>query len=39
MRHMRDAARQPGSGIIRAFNVGYDLVRNADYDYIVKFDL
>lgn len=38
VRHMRDAARQPGSGIIRAFNVGYDLVRNADYDYIVKFD-
>jgi poly-beta-1,6-N-acetyl-D-glucosamine synthase len=36
--HMRDAARQPGSGIIRAFNVGYDLVRNADYDFIVKFD-
>jgi len=38
VRHMRDGARQPGSGIIRAFNVGYDLVRNADYDFIVKFD-
>jgi poly-beta-1,6-N-acetyl-D-glucosamine synthase len=38
VRHMRDAARQPGSGIIRAFNVGYELVRNAGYDFIVKFD-
>jgi len=36
--HMRDGTRQPGSGIIRAFNVGYDLVRNAEYDFIVKFD-
>ena len=36
--HMRDAARQPGSGIIRAFNVGYERVRDLDHDFIVKFD-
>ena len=36
--HMRDTTRQPGSGIIQTFNVGYDLVRNAEYDFIVKFD-
>ena len=36
--NMRDAVRQPGSGIIRAFNVGYDQVPNIDFDFIVKFD-
>jgi poly-beta-1,6-N-acetyl-D-glucosamine synthase len=36
--HMRDGTRQPGSGIIRAFNFGYKLVRDSDYDFIVKFD-
>jgi poly-beta-1,6-N-acetyl-D-glucosamine synthase len=34
----RDAERQPGSGIIRAFNVGYAAVREIDFDFIVKFD-
>jgi glycosyltransferase involved in cell wall biosynthesis len=35
---VRDAARQPGSGIIRAFNVGYALVKDMAFDFIVKFD-
>lgn len=35
---VRDAARQPGSGIIRAFNVGYAAVKDSDADFIVKFD-
>jgi len=30
--------RQPGSGIIRAFNVGYEVVRDLDLDFVVKFD-
>ena len=30
--------RQPGSGVIRAFNTGYDLLKGAAYDYIVKLD-
>src|ERR1700688_1120584 len=34
----RDAERQPGSGIIRAFNVGYAAVKDTDTDFIVKFD-
>lgn len=33
-----DVARQPGSGIIRAFNAGYELVKDEPYDFIVKFD-
>jgi glycosyltransferase involved in cell wall biosynthesis len=32
------AKRQPGSGIIRAFNAGYDLVKDQCFDFIVKFD-
>lgn len=35
---VRDAARQPGPGIIRAFNVGYALVKDMAFDFIVKFD-
>jgi poly-beta-1,6-N-acetyl-D-glucosamine synthase len=38
VRKQGDATRRPGSGIIQAFNVGFDLVRNEDYDFIVKFD-
>ena len=34
----RDAARQPGSGIIRAFNEGFKLVRDLEFDFIVKLD-
>jgi poly-beta-1,6-N-acetyl-D-glucosamine synthase len=30
--------RQPGSGIIRAFNEGYKLLNGVDFDFIVKFD-
>jgi biofilm PGA synthesis N-glycosyltransferase PgaC len=34
----RDAARQPGSGIIRAFNEGFQVVQNEDFDFVVKLD-
>src|SRR5437879_1178258 len=34
----RDTVRQPGSGIIRAFNEGYKLVRDLEFDFIVKLD-
>jgi poly-beta-1,6-N-acetyl-D-glucosamine synthase len=30
--------RQPGSGIIRAFEAGYEAIRDLDFDFIVKFD-
>lgn len=30
--------RQPGSGIIRAFNVGFEHVKDRNFDFIVKFD-
>ena len=30
--------RQPGSGIIRAFNVGYKAAKELEFDFIVKFD-
>jgi poly-beta-1,6-N-acetyl-D-glucosamine synthase len=32
------SGRQPGSGIIRAFNEGYKLLDGVDFDFIVKFD-
>jgi len=32
------ANRQPGSGIIRAFNAGYELAKQLPFDFIVKFD-
>jgi len=31
-------ARQPGSGVVRAFNVGYEAAKTLDYDFIVKLD-
>jgi len=30
--------RQPGSGIIRAFNAGFEHVKDRNFDFIVKFD-
>jgi poly-beta-1,6-N-acetyl-D-glucosamine synthase len=33
-----DRIRQPGSGIIRAFNAGYEVVKDQPFDFIVKFD-
>jgi len=33
-----DANRKPGSGIIRAFNAGYELAKKQPFDFIVKFD-
>ncbi len=30
--------RQPGGAVIRAFNVGYDLVRDDNFEFIVKLD-
>lgn len=38
VRAERGAARQPGSGVIRAFTVGYDLVAADDFDFVVKLD-
>lgn len=34
----RDAARQPGTGIIRAFNEGFRVTESEDFDFIVKLD-
>lgn len=31
-------ARQPGSGVIRAFNLGYEVAHGLDYSFIVKLD-
>ena len=31
-------ARQPGGGVVRAFNVGYAAAKGLDYDVIVKLD-
>ena len=33
-----DGRRQPGPPVIHAFNAGYDLVRNCDFDFVVKLD-
>lgn len=30
--------RRPGSGIIRAFNAGFEIVKDEPFDFIVKFD-
>lgn len=30
--------REPGGGVIRAFNVGYNTIKNMDFDLIVKLD-
>src|SRR5215813_8341720 len=34
----RTGERQPGSPVIRAFNAGYALLRNIEFDFIVKLD-
>ncbi len=34
----RDTARQPGSPIVNAFNRGYDLVKDSEFDFVVKLD-
>jgi biofilm PGA synthesis N-glycosyltransferase PgaC len=34
----RAGARQPGAGVIQAFNHGYASVDNEDYDFVVKLD-
>jgi glycosyltransferase involved in cell wall biosynthesis len=31
-------ARQPGGGVVRAFNAGYEAVKSLEYDVIVKLD-
>lgn len=31
-------ARQPGSGVIRAFNLGYNSIKDLAFDFIVKLD-
>ena len=34
----RGSRRQPGSAVINAFNRGYEIVKNEQFDYIVKLD-
>jgi glycosyltransferase involved in cell wall biosynthesis len=34
----RNAPRQPGSPVINAFNRGYELIKNEEFDIIVKLD-
>jgi biofilm PGA synthesis N-glycosyltransferase PgaC len=34
----RDASRQPGAGVIRAFNKGFELVKDSSFDFIAKLD-
>ena len=38
IRNPRRAGRQPGSGVIGAFNAGYEQARHLDYEFIVKLD-
>ncbi|MDP1817570.1 MAG: glycosyltransferase family 2 protein [Leadbetterella sp.] len=38
IRLRRDTQRQPGSAVIDAFNAGYEIIKDTDYDYIVKLD-
>jgi biofilm PGA synthesis N-glycosyltransferase PgaC len=38
LRTHRTGERQPGSPVIRAFNAGYALVRDTDFDFVVKLD-
>src|SRR5260370_24766428 len=38
LRVHRSGERQPGSPVIRAFNAGYALVRDTDFDFVVKLD-
>jgi len=34
----RDTARQPGSPVVNAFNRGYDLIKDTQFDYVAKLD-
>lgn len=34
----RDAKRQPGAGVINAFNRGYESIKGGNHDFIVKLD-
>jgi glycosyltransferase involved in cell wall biosynthesis len=38
MRIDRNTARQPGSPIVNAFNRGYDLIKDSEFDFVVKLD-
>jgi biofilm PGA synthesis N-glycosyltransferase PgaC len=38
MRGPRRGARQPGSGVIGAFDAGYEQARDLEYEFIVKLD-
>ena len=38
LRIERGADRQPGSGVVRAFAKGYELIAKDDFDFIVKLD-
>lgn len=38
LRIKRDTARQPGSPVVNAFNRGYDLVKDSEFDFVVKLD-
>lgn len=33
-----DTERQPGTGVIKAFNLGYEQIKDINYDFIVKLD-
>lgn len=34
----RDGERKPGSGVIAAFKAGYELIKNDNFDFVVKLD-
>lgn len=38
LRLERKTARQPGSPVVNAFNRGYELVKDEDFDFVVKLD-
>lgn len=38
IRTMREDKRQPGTPVINAFNKGYEIIKNHEYDFIVKLD-
>ena len=38
LRIERDAARRPGSGVMRAFTVGYRSIGRTEFDFVVKLD-
>ncbi len=38
IKNPRGQIRQPGAGVIRAFNVGFAVAKNIEYDIVVKLD-